>query len=230
MNKIWIALLVAFTVTFVGCDEPVVVPDPEIVTFTVQPGTAFTSGDKITVNFEAKNAVANENNIGAPTTTSWTYVLTASLNITNIKVTAINSEGKKASSNIDITVAPPYVPTAKDTLMAKVWEKESSSYRLNSGGDWIYERIPVELQKWHLRFYNDLSTIHLYPYNTANSFWGSDNWFLDLNNRKIKFDFIWKDFVIKRDTLTLTFPGALQDPDGNRHLLTQREIYIGKNF
>jgi len=228
MNKIWIALLVAFTVTFVGCDEPAVVPDPEIVTFTVQPGTAFTSGDKITVNFEAKNAVANENNIGAPTTTSWTYVLTASLNITNIKVTAINSEGKKASSNIDITVAPPYIPTAKDTLMSSSWVIESSvgTVLLDNGVEWyLEEKYPDGLKDTRVTFYTNFRYIATTYFNGTHNYIGEWSWAIDLEKRMINFSG-WKSYSFVGNKMILTFPGLYRNTEGKEYPVIWKRTYV----
>lgn len=213
-------------VAFVGCKKtPEVVPDPEIMKLNVLPGTSVTSGDEITVEFESKNAVSNENNIGAPTTTSWVYKTTATLNMTNIKVTAINSVGRQVTATKLLTVVAPYAPTLIDSL-SFTWEKESQSTSWDNGITWIDEIIPEKFQKWHLTFYKTGDfDVYLYPYNKE-SFWGKDKWFI--NGRKIKYDFIWKDFILTKDKkLILLFPSSSIDSDNVEHKTLCREIYVG---
>jgi len=166
MNKIWIFILVmVVSVAFVGCKKDTVVPDPEIVTFNVLPGTSFTLGDKITVNFEAKNAVSSENNIGAPTTTNWSYTFTANLNITNIKVSAINKTGIKIEKSVNIAVVIPYVTDRTDSLCSMVWSLKTNDI-LDKNGNIIFSTsLPDEMMTDKHYFYKDNFTEKVFDKN-----------------------------------------------------------------
>jgi len=231
MNKIWIAFMMAFCVAFVGCEnKPEVVPDPEIVKLNVLPGTSVTSGDEITVEFEAKNAISTENNIGAPTTTSWVYKTTATLNMTSIEVSAINQAGRKVTATLPLIVTLPYVPTAVDTLCSRFWTIDSFFDSPDNGQNWVEQDIPDEWKKEHIVFYKTGKyDVFKPPYQPENHL-GPWDW--SIEGRKINFSGL-KDFCFTKDKLTskliltLTFPGIYVDENGKEHNLISKQIYVG---
>ena len=228
MKKIWIALMMATSLAFVGCEKtpeeknPEVIPDP--ILFVTVPSTVK-SGDTFIVQVEAVNAVSTENNIGAPTdSTTWSYQIVAKNENLNITISAINKAGKIVTFNKIVTVIPIYVPTALDTICSVVWETKSNSFRFDNDTIWIFENIPIEHQM-HVMFRKDMKYKgYLYPYKSTD-YLGEWDWSINLEKKQINFSGL-KDYVLTNKKLTLYFPGIFVDKDGKRFSIIRREIYV----
>lgn len=216
--------------TITGCDlinqngqEEIL--DPVIVTFNVSEDTLI-SGKEFTVTVVTENSVATDNNIGAPTTTSWTYKAIANLNMTNVKITAVNVLGRTVTATKNLIVFAPYIPTIMDTLCSKPIIHVADSASTDGGITWKAREIPFGMTKSKMILKKDLTYDgYKYPYGDNNLVEKNGKWTL-VEGRKISFAGTNPErFIITDSTLTLFSDNIWTDEFGVDHPLLRKRCF-----
>lgn len=112
-------------------DTPEPVSDPTL-TLSLNPDN-INLGDSTIVTCVAVNAIRTSNNIGAPTSTEWTFPFTPTETFT-VKVTAFAETGKIAKAEKTVTVI--LLPTKTDTLCDAGRYFQQNGLYIFTGGSW----------------------------------------------------------------------------------------------
>ncbi len=175
MKKI-ILLISALVFIFIACDEPIIAPEPVVlmpkVTLTVSPQGPVSPGDVVTVSCLAVNAGSTNNNIGAPTSTEWSFPFKVNEALT-VSVTALGEKGYTASDSKKIEVLIPYVPTRTDSLLSTTGSV-SAYDTVDKDGNLIRSMILNEDQKTDRLYYYSNGTGK--SYNKDNVLVSSGTW------------------------------------------------------
>jgi len=236
----------------IACDEvqlipeeketpvPVVVPDPELTLETSLKGVMIYSdtivvekGDIINILCTTKYAKFTENNIGAPTTISWSFDLIVN-NDLYMTIKALNELGKfDLEVRIIEVVEPAYVPTMIDTICSRTWIFDGSSFTMDTTinihnmdtcTSWIHEVYPEKYEKYSINFFPDgTHDSYFYPYGKSD-YRGTWSWSIH-DDGKLYMSEI-SDFVLTDTTLVLIFPGIYVDLQGVDRPLVCRKVFL----
>lgn len=207
-----------------ACNETIIpeeiVPVPE-VSLTVLPQGPVSPGDLVTVGCEAKYATQTNNNIGAPTTISWSYSFAVKEALV-VSVTAIGENGQSVTKEqkVEVIVPPVIISSVIDSIITTPWIEEGSYLSFDNGANWSKETFPEKYTNMKLVFKAN-KTYDLFfsdgNYNTT------DKW--SVEGRKMNIFGDWKNFSLTAKTLIFTFNGTKVDSHGVEAKILCKIIY-----